>query len=612
MSSIAAAPNSFVAAATRLTTAPPVRKTIRSRAGWAADAWNFYDTIGEFRYAADWKGSMISKARLFVADENDRPVTSGPAYEVLNALFGGPDRQPEMLKAFGTHLTVAGDCYLLGAVVKGQDNWRVVASSSISARGGSYQVNGKPVESSADPFLMRLWQPHPLNYNDANSPTRAVLPILAEIDGLTRHVASQIDSRLAGAGVLMLPSEMTFPATPVTQTDLTVDPDGGSGASSMEPVGKASEFIRQLGEVMSQAIAEPESASARVPIVVTAPGDQIGNSKLLTFWSNLDEHAIELRTEAIRRLALGLDMPPEVLTGIADTNHWNAWAIDESAIKVHAEPTLELICASLTEGYLQPVLAEDIGEDQAARFTVQADTSGIRLRPNRSQESIELYDRGELSSEALRRETGFDPEDAPNNRELVTWLIRKVAGGSTTPELVAEALRVLGAPLDTPQLPAQPTQAPSDRSLKDHPGNNPPQAPPTEAPVGLPASAADLQHQMLQHQVQLRQIHLLASSEQMVYRALERAGNRMKSKLNGSRPPGVCAADLYLYVPCSSKSADDLLTDAWSHVSRFATGLGVQSDRLTAALDAYCRVLLTEQREHDPVLLGKYLEQVGS
>jgi hypothetical protein len=98
----------------------------------------------------------------------------------------------------------------------------------------------------------------------------------------------------------------------------------------------------------------------------------------------------------------------------------------------------------------------------------------------------------------------------------------------------------------------------------------------------------------------------------MVFRALERAGNRIKTKLNGNRPPGVAAADLYLYVPCSAKSADDLLTDAWSNVPRFCSSLGVTPDGLTAALDTYCRALLTEQREHDRALLEKYLEQVAS
>lgn len=591
MGSAATAPNSLVAAATRLTSTPAVRKSAKSQAAWAAESWNFYDTVGEFRYAADWKGSMISKARLYVADENGDEVTDGVAFEIFNALYGGPDRQPEMLKAFGIHLTVAGDCYLVGTTVKGQDYWQVVAAQSLTGRGGVYSVNGKRLESDTDPFLMRLWQPHPLNFGDANAPARAVLPILSEIDGLTRHVASQIDSRLLGAGILLLPSEMTFPAAPVTESD-----EDGGGETSPQPVGKAGEFLRTLGEVMSQAISDPASASARVPITVTAPGEQIGNAQLLKFWTDLDEHSIELRQEAIRRLALGLDMPPEVLTGVADANHWTAWAVDESAIKVHAEPVLELISSSLTEGYLQPVLAEETSEEEAARFTVQADTSGIRLRPNRSEEAIELYDRGELSGDALLRETGFDPGDAMQPEERVQWFIRKVASGSTTPELVAQALQLLGAPLRA-EIEAEPTEARPTPSLEDHPSNDPP-----EEPEDLAASAASTSDQ----------IYLLATSEQMVYRALERAGNRLKTKLNGSKPPGVCAADLYLYVPCSTSSADDLLTDAWSNIPRFCGNLGVAPDKLATALDTYCRVLLTEQREHDRALLEKYLDKVAS
>ena len=57
----------------------------------------------------------------------------------------------------------------------------------------------------------------------------------------------------------------------------------------------------------------------------------------MTFWTQLDEHAIELRSEAIRRLGLGMDMPPEVLQGSADSNHWAAWQADEAAIKRGAQ-----------------------------------------------------------------------------------------------------------------------------------------------------------------------------------------------------------------------------------------------------------------------------------
>lgn len=609
-------PTSLIAAARRLTTRPAISSSTRSTPGWASQAWEYYDLCGEYRYAADWVGAMLSKATLYVADaQNDgERVETGPAFETLDALYGGVEGQSEMLKAFGVHLTVPGECYLVGWVANGIDRWAVVASSELTSRGGNYYISRKRLESETPPFVMRLWRPHPRRHNEANSPSRAVLPILSELLGLTKHVASQIDSRLTGAGILWVPQEMTFPTRPQTNGDST----------RPEP-NTADRFVDLLFDVAATAVENQESAEARIPLAITAPRDDIAAVKHMTFSTPLDEQAINLRNEAVRRLALGLDMPPEVLTGSADLNHWNAWAVDDAAIKVHAEPALSLIAASLTEGYLRPLLADEPGTDPQ-RYYVAADTSSIRLRPNRSAEAIEIYDRGELSAQVLRRETGFDEDDAPDETEQQGWLTKKVAQGSTTPELVAQALRILGAPFNDEQVGGDGTEAPSDRSLEDHPTRDMPALPAAGAPGQITQYASDHAlvdlyrrlesvpktvgaEAMLQELVvSTARARLEAAAEQMAFRALERAGNRLKTRLNGSRPEGVAASELYLFVPCTTGTVDYLLTDAFTHVERFCPDLGIEPDCLTRALDSYCRVLLTEQKPHDRELMGKYLD----
>jgi hypothetical protein len=94
----------------------------------------------------------------------------------------------------------------------------------------------------------------------------------------------------------------------------------------------------------------------------------------------------------------------------------------------------------------------------------------------------------------------------------------------------------------------------------------------------------------------------------MVYRALERAGNRIKTRLNGNRPQGVGAAELYLFVPNEVGDVDDLLTDAWSQVDRFCPQLGcADSGQLVAALDGYTRMLLAGRQAFDRDLLAQHL-----
>lgn len=573
-------PRALVAAGRRMPPNPDYTVFSRTGRGWQDRAWEFYDTIGEYRYACDWVGNILSKATLYLTKDGQRVATGTEGTDYLYSLFGGPDSQGQMLREIGIHLTVAGETYIVGLTTSDVEGWLVVAATEMTARGGKYYASGKEITSdSGKPFLMRLWRPHPRKRKEANSPSRAILAILAELDALTKRIFAEIDSRLAGAGVFFVPSEMTMPTTATAEIDGTVSP-----TQSL-----ADRFQSDLQEAMMTALTDREDASAMVPIVVTAPGEHIGNAKHITFWSPLDEKSIELRTEAIRRLALGLDMPPEVLTGVADVNHWTAWSVEEGAIKAHAEPLLALVCDSLTEGYLVPLLVQDgMDPDEANTYAIAADTSLMRLRPNRSKEAFELYDRLQLGGSALRRETGFDDNDAPSPRELRELFVRKVAQGSTTPELVAAALHALGVPINEVATAPLAQERPTP-SLRDHPEQGPPER--LEQSVNEKPPGDD---------------GLLGASEVIVYRALERAGNRLRTRI-GKKIPGVASAEMYLHVPVSVGQLDDLLVDAFDGIERYVGCQHIEPARLAACLDSYCRALMVEARPHDPQVLATYL-----
>src|SRR5690606_20473254 len=129
--------------------------------------------------------------------------------------------------------------------------------------------------------------------------------------------------------------------------------------------------------------------------------------KLLTFESVFDEIAIKLREEVIRRLANGLDVPAEILLGQGDINHWGVWSLKEEAITLAVEPRLATVADALTTQWLRPIL-EDEGHPDVGEVMVWYDSSSLRVRANRAQTALEVYDRGAISAEALRRETGFE------------------------------------------------------------------------------------------------------------------------------------------------------------------------------------------------------------
>jgi hypothetical protein len=583
--------NSLVASAARIgKSGQKSYHRIAETIGWQNEAWRMYHIIGEFRYSCDFVGAMLSKAVLFASVKKGgkrKQVKTGPAVEIMEGLFVDDDGRAEMLRQIGIHMTVAGELYVVSYANPDEfgddgDVWEIATPAQLNkVDGGKWRVNNKVLDVDPDDVLViRIWRPDPEKPWQAISPAQAVLPILGEIYGLTQHVAAQIDSRLAGAGILLVPSEMTFPAPPPIE------------GQEQRVANDAEDLMRVLAEAMQTSIQNREDASALVPIVIKAPAEAIAAIKHLTFWTQLDEHAIELRNEAIRRLALGLDIPPEVLQGLSESNHWSAWAADESTIKAHAEPLLKLVTTALASGYLRPLLSDDITGDVRS-FAIMADTSEMRLRPNRSKEALELYDRGELNGASLRRETGFDEEDAQTDQDRILFYLRKVASGSTTPELVEAALRELGVSLEVPEeapAPAEGTEGRPAPTLKDHPVNGIP-----DPEISERRRDARDRGTVPSSQPENRQAAaLIAATEQVVVRALERAGNKLKNKMQVK--PTCAAVDIYKFV--KSEDTAFLLDDAWTHVAAIAERHNIPAQWLEGVLENYCTQLLKDRTPH--------------
>ena len=566
---------------------------------WQRILWKMYDCVPEYRFAVTWVGNILSKAKLLV-HENGEPTKNSHAADALASLFGGPDGHPEMLRMLGINFTVAGEGWIIGEQKsRDEDEWDVIAATEIEVQGAggdrTIKVDGE--EASENALCLRMWKPHPQKTSAPDAPSRAVIPILNEIVKLTEHVDAQTSSRLASAGILFVPEEMEIPGVPVT----TASDDPDNPDTSQQDMDAADSLTQRLIDIASIAIKDRSSAAAMVPLVITAPGEFLEHVQHMTFWSGLDEHAKGLREEAIRRLANGMDMPPEVLLGTADVNHWSAWQIEEASIKSHTEPLLTVILSSLTTGYLRPYLEEN-GVENAEEFTLEADTSEMRLRPNRSKEAMELYDRGEINGATVRRENGFNENDAPSAEELTFWLKKNLAKGQTMPADVRAALRMLG--VDLPEVATEGDvevvhEARPTRSLKEHPRRSEPDPEKSEA---IGAKAASLIAAAPPQAA--APDGLVLATDQMVRRALERAGNRLKNRLNG-RVPGK-ARDLYLSMPSISDSeAEKLLEDAWD-LDDFEYP-GVDCDRLRGTLHQYTSILLRMQKPHDRSALARHL-----
>jgi hypothetical protein len=492
-----------------------------------------------------------------------------------------------MMRLFGIHFTVCGEAFLVGRPDGDSDDWRVVASVEVSNQGETLLIEDEPADDTT--LAIRMWRVHPRRSDEADSPSRSLMQTLGQLVMLADVINAQGSSRLTSSGMLWIPQEIELPAQGITEGE------GEDEQTSIQAVNAAGAVTQRLVRIASTAIADRSSAAANVPFVVAAPGEHLEKIQKIEFWSGFDEHAKELREEAVRTIATGMDLPPEVLTGTAEVNHWGAWQIEEATIKAHTEPLIQIIIASLTTGYLHSLMEAE-GVEDFENYAFTADTSAMRMRPNKSKEALELWDRGAISIEALLIENGFDPDtDKPDEAERILFFLMKVAEKtSATPEQLAAALQRLGVtgfPAGEDQRGAIPT-----RSLEEHPTREIPNQDESESDDAraVRASAAPVIIDPL-----------VLACEAHVHRALERAGNRLKNRVG--RNIGGSAADLYLSVPeMGFTECEGLLEDAWSALDRFEYP-GVRTDRLQSALHDYTLFLLSTQKQMTRQSLARHL-----
>jgi hypothetical protein len=160
--------------------------------------------------------------------------------------------------------------------------------------------------------------------------------------------------------------------------------------------------------------------------------DLIEKWKILKAEDPLDEWLLKERLDELGRLGDTLSITRErVSGGMGKQNHWGAWQASEEEIRMTFAPLAENICGALTKAYLRPMLRASglslVGEN-GGNLIVWYDISELTARPDMTVPAKDLYDRLEISGEALRRETGFSEEDAPDQIELRAMIWKKVAG----------------------------------------------------------------------------------------------------------------------------------------------------------------------------------------
>lgn len=388
--------------------------------------WDYYQRLEEFSAAVNWKANAISRVRLIAAEfmpggDEPIPITEGPIADLVAEFAGGIGGQSQILGETAIHLNVPGEGWLCGVEdVLGERTWRVYSADELRVRRVENNIDRYQVrvgESSRawatlpeDTLVIRFWRPHPRWGWKATSRAAYALGAMKELDLINRRIIAETISRMAANGIILYDrGKLSFPELPTPVSAESVDP-----------------FAQVLVDVGSKGVADPTSAQATIKIPI---GADLGDSDLkvsdlievIDLSNPFSERMLDQRRAAVTRLATALDIPAEQLTGLGDMNHWGAAQIEEAGIKVHITPDMEMICHAFTEGFLYPTLIAEglaLTGPRGGRAVIWYDPSEIVMRPDRSKEALEAYDRGELSGAALLRELGFSESDQPDEAEL--------------------------------------------------------------------------------------------------------------------------------------------------------------------------------------------------
>jgi hypothetical protein len=548
---------------------------------WQEEAWRHFDLCGELSYSALWQGNSMSRATLYVADVANGvpmgPTSDARALAAADGLLGGPAHAAQILSSIGVHLTVPGDLYVIGETpaTGGPDEWTTASTTELKhSRSKGWTLDQGEGARTLDvdrTILIRLWQSHPRKRWEAYSPTRSVLPVLAELEQLSQRVAADLDSRLAGAGILAVAKGATFPPVP---EEVQARYPGLSPLAAM------------LTDAMITPLGDRSDASAIVPIILELPGERMQDAiHWLNFYTELSEQVQAAREKAIRRMALGMDMEPEALLGLGGINHWGAWQIDEAGVKLHIEPKLTTVVAGLNKDFYRPnLIADGIDPD---RYCLWFDTSELTTRPDQSGNAKDAHAAGELGGDALLRYLGLDANDRAKPEEKAARLFQKII--ETQPATAAQLLEPLMRLWKGEALPALPVLVvPSEPATAPVDDVDPADAEdgPPALPAGSNASASLDGPTMTAH---------LA-----VRRALELAGNRMLvNREIRAQLDDVPAAARYLRRPVVEVAHQDRqLAGVWSSLEEDAPLVGLDPEVLAVELDAYTRGLLASGEPH--------------
>ena len=400
--------------------------------------WDWYNGIGEIHYAVSRGARIAGYARIYACKRNPdgtpgAEITGGlprAIADMIQSPFGGTRG---LLSRFYTQSKVPGDSLLVRMVdssgeLEGYDflcaheiDDSGVSDSTFVRTGGRFpgeaklrritspKINGgeqlyRPL--APGDILGRVWRPDAQYVDMSDSP---MLPLQVECELLhllTVGLKAKLLSRLALNGILFIPSQLNEVKY--------------ATADGKSPEMASMTMIDRLLVASTHAVLNYDKPESAVPIMVAGDKELAEAIKFITVDRELYETDMRLRQELIDRILMGLDVQPQDVKGMGDSNHWSAWAVSDDERRVNVQPELETFCWAATRMILHAEM-QKAGRSPGTILNTMLwyDLTEANVKTNLAEDARQLRDRRLISPEATRRMSGAKETDKPSEIEEI-------------------------------------------------------------------------------------------------------------------------------------------------------------------------------------------------
>jgi hypothetical protein len=228
---------------------------------------------------------------------------------------------------------------------------------------------------------------------------RAVLEVAEELLLLTKAVMTTAVSRMSN-GILKVPAELSFGSL--------------DGESDDDP--EENPLLADIIDHINGIIENAGSAEAGGPFIAEGANEFLQNLEWIKTHDPATDYMEQaMRQEAIKRAALGLDLPPEAIMGLAQANHWTGRQIQHDTWRSHGAPVADQFVDDMSEGYLRPALRDE--KEPWQNIIVAYDDSAVIASVDRSDDADQALDRIAIGRKGYRVLKNIPEEFAPDQDE---------------------------------------------------------------------------------------------------------------------------------------------------------------------------------------------------